>query len=127
MNKVACGLSCPIDRFNSIYRQLPLIRLDQSDQCRGLGFVRLRGRLPEICVRLLCRDANRRPRPSNPVDRDTWMQIGILNLSGTECPFFKLGGEDSLRFVFRMNRATFGGRIWDSTTELLPLSVKSAI
>jgi len=31
------------------------------------------------------------------------------------CPFFRRGSPDSVRFVFRMNRVTCGGRIWDST------------
>ena len=47
---------------------------------------------------------------------------GIVELSC--CPFFKPGGTDSLRFVFRMNRATCGGRIWDST-HLLSSSMSS--
>ena len=48
---------------------------------------------------------------------------GIVELSC--CPFFKPGGADSLRFVFRMNRATCGGRIWDSTHPLYFLSITS--
>ena len=48
---------------------------------------------------------------------------GIVELSC--CPFFKPGGADSLRFVFRMNRATCGGRIWDSTHPLCLLSITS--